>query len=472
MEIASIYAQNLRSKSDSQYIPEGSSNKGFDEYISQAEAKSSQSQKAERNEKSYGNTADRNRKVNGRQDKNAQVKSKVTDDQELQQPQNENAVAEEKSPSEQANQAGQTQNNQAVEAKPKSDKIEDIPEMEMDTINSQIVMSLANKLDIPVEEVTKLLEKLDIQPLDLMDKEILGSFMRELFGVESNVELLNVPNVNEAFTLVNEALSEATKATNADKPVIAAASANVKQPVELASEKNMDANVNESLAVDGELTSEVSQTVTKSEESKNSNQNTGQGTNSGTDFAQTANAEINVEQVNNENIAITTENANESSRVIRVETRAMGERTINQAEVVKQVIEHVKTDVKGNVSEVKMLLKPESLGELSLKISIENGIITAQFTAENQRVKEIIESNFNQLKEALSQSGVEVGALSVSVSSDNENEAMNAYERERQKSARRISKIIAGINATEGVELEAKLINEEDVIGTQVNYTV
>jgi flagellar hook-length control protein FliK len=98
---------------------------------------------------------------------------------------------------------------------------------------------------------------------------------------------------------------------------------------------------------------------------------------------------------------------------------------------------------------------------------VENGIVTAQFTAENQRVKEIIESNFAQLQSALSQSGMDVGSLSVSVSSDNDNEAMQAYERERQKSASRIGKIITDLGFATAAE--AEVVSEEDVLDIQVN---
>ena len=79
-------------------------------------------------------------------------------------------------------------------------------------------------------------------------------------------------------------------------------------------------------------------------------------------------------------------------------------------------MEKLKVSVKPDLSEVKILLRPEQLGEVSLKIATQNGIVTAQFIAENQKVKEIIESNFNQLRDMLSEQGVDVGALEVNVS--------------------------------------------------------
>ncbi|MFV0392966.1 MAG: flagellar hook-length control protein FliK, partial [Coprobacillaceae bacterium] len=57
----------------------------------------------------------------------------------------------------------------------------------------------------------------------------------------------------------------------------------------------------------------------------------------------------------------------------------------------------------------------------TLKIMNDNGVITAQFEAQNQRVKEIIEANFNQLKQSLQDQGINISSLSVNVSSGESN---------------------------------------------------
>jgi len=85
-------------------------------------------------------------------------------------------------------------------------------------------------------------------------------------------------------------------------------------------------------------------------------------------------------------------------------------------EVVRQVTDSIKTESLGRgVSELKVMLKPESLGEVALKLLSDNGIITARFVAENYQVKDIIESNFNTLHESLNAQGLNVSQLSVSV---------------------------------------------------------
>lgn len=80
-----------------------------------------------------------------------------------------------------------------------------------------------------------------------------------------------------------------------------------------------------------------------------------------------------------------------------------------------QVITQVKLIAGENAQELEMHLKPESLGRLSLKIIHERGEILAKFTAENEQVKAILESNIQLLKDALEKSGFSVQNLSVSV---------------------------------------------------------
>lgn len=65
-----------------------------------------------------------------------------------------------------------------------------------------------------------------------------------------------------------------------------------------------------------------------------------------------------------------------------------------------------------------MRLHPESLGTVSVKVSANHeGVLTAQFTAQNESVKAVIESQAIVLKETLEAKGVTVEAVEVLVQS-------------------------------------------------------
>lgn len=89
--------------------------------------------------------------------------------------------------------------------------------------------------------------------------------------------------------------------------------------------------------------------------------------------------------------------------------------TINSTDIINQVIKKADLIVQGSHQEMVMKLEPESLGKLNLKLVVENGLVTAKFVAESHQVKEVLESNFNQLKDALQDKGIAVQNFSVSV---------------------------------------------------------
>lgn len=89
--------------------------------------------------------------------------------------------------------------------------------------------------------------------------------------------------------------------------------------------------------------------------------------------------------------------------------------TINKSDIINQVVKKADIFIGDSHQEMIMKLEPESLGKLNLKVVVENGIITAKFVAESQQVKEVLESSFNQLKDALQEKGIAVQGFSVSV---------------------------------------------------------
>jgi flagellar hook-length control protein FliK len=110
-----------------------------------------------------------------------------------------------------------------------------------------------------------------------------------------------------------------------------------------------------------------------------------------------------------------------------------GVKSTNREELFSQIVEHAKVVVNNGGSEMEINLKPEHLGKLQLKVTIENDVVTAKFFAESQQVKEIIESNLSQLKRNLQENGMQVDTIMVSVGNHQGNEGFDqaAYNREQ-----------------------------------------
>lgn len=92
--------------------------------------------------------------------------------------------------------------------------------------------------------------------------------------------------------------------------------------------------------------------------------------------------------------------------------------SIQTQNILNQITEALRVNLSGDTSEVSMRLHPESLGTVSVKVSANHeGVLTAQFTAQNESVKAVIESQAIVLKETLEAKGVTVEAVEVLVQS-------------------------------------------------------
>lgn len=89
--------------------------------------------------------------------------------------------------------------------------------------------------------------------------------------------------------------------------------------------------------------------------------------------------------------------------------------SVNSENIVRQLVDAIKVNVNSSFSEMELQLQPENLGKLNLVIASRDGIITAQFMAENDVVKSAIENQIVMLKDNFEQQGLKVEAVEVMV---------------------------------------------------------
>lgn len=94
------------------------------------------------------------------------------------------------------------------------------------------------------------------------------------------------------------------------------------------------------------------------------------------------------------------------------------------------------------VSEAKIILNPEQLGQVDVKISIQDGQLIAQFVTEKHGAKDILEQQMSQLRSALQAQGLQVEKLEVTQSSSLQSDIYNGGQgfqsgSDQQQSGRR-----------------------------------
>lgn len=92
---------------------------------------------------------------------------------------------------------------------------------------------------------------------------------------------------------------------------------------------------------------------------------------------------------------------------------------VNPREVLEQIVQKAELLLKSNASEMKIDLKPEFLGKMTIRIAVEEGVLTARFTAESQQVRQMLEANMSSLRQTLEAQGVRVEKTEVNVYLDN-----------------------------------------------------
>lgn len=117
---------------------------------------------------------------------------------------------------------------------------------------------------------------------------------------------------------------------------------------------------------------------------------------------------------------------------------------LNKENIFEQIVEKVKVDI-DKTDEIRIKLKPDFLGEVSLKISTEKGIVTAKAYVENFNIKQLIESNLSNLRDSMKELGINFEALDVSVGKDSSFEKNNSQAWKQEQRVRVKKQKLEGI---------------------------
>ena len=367
----------------------------------------------------------------------------------------------------------------------------------------EAIRDIADVLGISAEQLAEIMMLLGLTVLDLTDKQNVDKLLLTVFNMERPSDLLNLSGIVGMFNDIKEVTSDFSemienvdfselKAELLDLKSNLSQNGNAPNPEQLFAAVAEEAVKNPILAsliaAEGEVAKAATQNVTPLESEAETMEeflhnlqeteaqislraehqaSTGSGQQQENPLMGGEQA-VNAMPIENKLPGQAFNNAFELTtmgQTVKAETvQARPPTSIN--DIINQMLEKMKVDVRANISEVRMTLNPESLGDVSLKIVTERGIVTAMFLAENERVKEIIESNFNILKDSLEKQGIAISSLSVEVGSEKGQHMQEEFEKGRHLSAERIRQIM-GTEAEEDDELGANVQHAE---GNEVNY--
>ncbi len=87
---------------------------------------------------------------------------------------------------------------------------------------------------------------------------------------------------------------------------------------------------------------------------------------------------------------------------------AMAQNTADTQNIMNQIMDYMRVQVKADMTQMELQLNPASLGTVNINITSKAGVITAQFLTQNETVKAAIESQIVQLKNSFEEQGLKV----------------------------------------------------------------
>ena len=328
-----------------------------------------------------------------------------------------------------------------------------------DDISSQIVEKVTDDLDISEDELNNAMQLLGLTAMDLLNPANLAALYCEVTGSVSDPQALVL---NADFTaLFNDMsqiasenaaqldlLSQLTASddgeilntdiiSSADAPETAEAADGVTTP-----EKTVDISYDNATASNQNINDTADEAVkvydgsTKDGSYKNTDEGTssgetGNGVTSGenTDKSQTkvqadSSFDDSDEHVLQHDDALSDNSTLHASVSEQLNTdtafevsQPQSHSRVDTTDIIRQIVDSISISNTTEESAIELQLTPESLGRMYINISQKNSEISARIAVSNEAVKEALQTQMVNLKEALNNSGIRVNEVEITVAS-------------------------------------------------------
>ena len=396
---------------------------------------------------------------------------------------------------------------------------EAVSEQDLSKAVSKVTKALQESLDMTKEDLERAMELLGLSSAELLQPANITALLVEVTGVEDSLALVTDAPLYETWQSLQETAGKLLEEL-ADKLGVAPEEAaellqNMTETAQQAAEgmgqlvtdENGDGTVLQNLAdtatdesikqsipsaetmVDGDTTEAIPESLSAPEGASEEMDNRSEGKNDQPggrqgNTAESGNGDSSRISGNEWNPAMGQMEATgrpfQTEQTRRTDFLQEMSRANETEEIARQILDHMKVQVKEGVSELEMQLHPASLGNVHVLLVAKEGNITAQFTAQTEAVKAALESQMVQLREQFEEQGIKVDAVEVAVSNHQfEKQYQGDEQREFQRNDRnKVRTRRINLEELEDEELDLLLTDEEklqaDIMkknGSTVDFT-
>lgn len=345
----------------------------------------------------------------------------------------------------------------------------------VDEAADKMLSDTAEELSVTEEELLPILQSLSLTPADLLTKE---GLQQVVLAVSGETDFANFLTDETMFTTLQNLCGELQTTLSDLADELGISQDEVQDFLTALADKAGDASALQAEALSAEelSTEKTEDAVTDVEKGSDTESITGDKTASEVNVPGKETGKQTEKETSGEEKSFTGDKAfdnfAQSFKTGQTQnTQAAAEVTphfdVETENIIRQITDYMRGNVTDGVSEMDMQLHPASLGSVHIHLEAKEGVLTAQFTAQNESVKAALESQMIQLKDSFEEQGLTVESIEVMVSSQKfdqsyeeaESHANDTGSRSGRQRTRR-----AGLH----VSMEDEELSDEEILAKEV----
>lgn len=314
-----------------------------------------------------------------------------------------------------------------------------------DDISSQIVEKVTDDLDISEDELNNAMQLLGLTAMDLLNPANLSALYCEVTGNASDPQALVL---NADFTALFNDVSQVASENDAQLDLLSQLTASDDGEILDAdivssadtTEKTVDSSYDDTAASGQNIndTADEAVKVYDGGTQDSSYQNSDEGTSSG----ETGNGITSDEKTQSKSLADSSfddsgervlhhdDGAHSDNSVLHASvseqlntdtsfemSQSQSRLRVDTTDIIRQIVDSMSISNTTEESAINLQLTPESLGRMYINVSQKNSEISARIAVSNEAVKEALQTQMVNLKEALNNSGIRVNEVEITVAS-------------------------------------------------------
>lgn len=343
-----------------------------------------------------------------------------------------------------------------------TESVEDIKAV-VESVVNELKEKIADELNISVSELEEFMQEMSIEDYQLFDADVLKEIVIGINGLEGAQELLFDENALSDFKNIIKMMESCEEKLEANGVSILENGFEIADSGEdVLPDKVEENDTTETKNVesdDAETEETVIEKTQMSKEESSELNNEGEKSEDDLNYGRTDAGK---------NVSLT--NANPIENIEKILETKVG-KMISES-ILSQISEKIRLNLGGEFKSMEMQLYPEHLGKVSIEVVVREGTMTAKIYAENEAVKNILESQLASLKESFNEQGLKVEDVEVTVASrsfeeNNMSDGENRADENKGKNKK------TNLSFFEELDGEDEKIQEEimEIMGNTVSYT-